>query len=62
MQFFVALTFYSVLSLAFPAQETFIPEAITSDNYDRAHDHASDDKSSHSERKSVDADVKAVDV
>ncbi|KAI0749670.1 NCS1 nucleoside transporter family [Daedaleopsis nitida] len=55
--FFVALVVYSVLSLAFPAKETFIPEAITSDN---AHKTEESPVSSRMERKSVDEEVKPV--
>ena len=52
-QFSVALVVYSSLSLAFPAQETFIDEAITSEDVDDT----PSDKSSQIE-KGVDADVK----
>ena len=52
-QFCVALVVYSSLSLVFPAQETFIDEAITSEDVDDT----PSDKSSQIE-KGVDADVK----
>ena len=52
-QFSVALVVYSSLSLAFPAQETFIDEAITSEDVDDT----PSDKSSQIE-KGMDADVK----
>ena len=55
-QFFVALTVYSSLSLLFPAEETFIDEAITSEDSDDA---PASDKSSHIE-KGAEADLKAV--
>ena len=49
---------YSTLSLLFPAKETFIPEAITSDDPDL--DAPASDMSSHIEKRSVDEEVKAV--
>ena len=55
-QFTVALVVYSVLSYIFPPKETFIPEAITTEDSDDAQ---ASDKSSHLE-KGADADVKDV--
>ncbi|KAH9945441.1 NCS1 nucleoside transporter family [Epithele typhae] len=51
--FFVSLVVYSVLSLVWPAEETFIEEAITSEDAD-----AVSESSSHVE-KGVDADARA---
>ena len=52
----MALVVYSVLSYIFPPKETFIPEAITTEDSDDAQ---ANDKSSHLE-KGADADVKDV--
>ena len=62
MQFFTASVVYTVLSLAFPAHETFVPEAITSDD---AVEHEGEDVpgsegSSHLEKKSVDEEIRVV--
>ena len=48
---------YSVLSLAFPAKETFVPEAITSEDID---ENVESEKSSHVEKKGVDEDIQVV--
>lgn len=58
MQFTTASVVYTVLSLSFPAHETFIPEAITSE--DVAEDASRSDGSSHLEKRSVDEEVKVV--
>ncbi|KAI0787767.1 cytosine-purine permease [Fomes fomentarius] len=57
--FTVSVVVYSLLSLAFPARETFIPEAITSDS-DVDHTSASDDRSSRHEKQSMSAEVSPV--
>ena len=57
MQFVVSLVVYSGLSLAFPAKETFIPEAIMSDDHK---DVPASDESSHIEKRSVEEAVHAV--
>ncbi len=57
-QFSVALVVYSTLSLLFPAKETFIPEAITSDDHDI--DTPGSEKSSHWDKRSVEEEVKVV--
>ncbi|TBU38119.1 NCS1 nucleoside transporter family [Dichomitus squalens] len=55
--FTVALTVYSVLSLAFPAKDTFLAEAITSEDAD---ENVESEQSSHIEKKGVDEDIKVV--
>lgn len=59
MQFTVSVVVYSLLSLAFPARETFIPEAITSDS-EVNYTYSSDDRSSRHEKQSVSAEVSPV--
>ena len=59
-QFCVSLVVYSILSLAFPAQETFIPEAITSDSEHDRDVEVDSEQASQIEKNSVQAEVKAV--
>ena len=48
---------YSVLSLAFPARETFLPEAITSEDFEEKVD---SEKSSQIEKKGVEEEIRIV--
>ena len=51
---------YTILSLAFPARETFVAEAITSDDAALAEDVPGSEGSSHLEKKSVDEEIRVV--
>ena len=62
LQFFVALVVYSTLSLCFPAKETYIPEAITSEdavvkNVDGS---TQSEKSSQHDKEIAEGDLKPV--
>ncbi|KAJ8469804.1 hypothetical protein ONZ51_g8748 [Trametes cubensis] len=58
--FFTASVVYTILSLAFPARETFVAEAITSDDAASAEDVPGSEGSSHLEKKSVDEEIRVV--
>ena len=60
MQFFTASVVYTILSLAFPARETFVAEAITSDDAAEAEDVPGSEGSSHLEKKSVEEEIRVV--
>ena len=60
-QFFVALTVYSALSLGFPAKETYIPEAIISEDVTKTIDGSTEsEKSSHHDKEVMEGDLKLV--
>ncbi|KAM5535975.1 hypothetical protein V8D89_010415 [Ganoderma adspersum] len=59
--FFVALTVYSALSLGFPAKETYIPEAIISEDVTKNIDGSTEsEKSSHHDKEVMEGDLKLV--
>ncbi len=61
LQFFVASVVYSTLSLGFPAKETYIPEAITSEDVVKNVDESTEsEQSSHHDKQVVEADLRLV--